>query len=59
MSIFLWVMLILGVFEAGGSVGYLLTGVWPARTKSGIVINLILWLGFAAWAGILLSKGQP
>ena len=56
MTAFLWTFLVMGIFEAGGSMAYLLIGTWPERTKAGVVISLVLWSGIAAWAGLLLRK---
>lgn len=56
MTAFLWTFFVFGILEVGGSVGYLLAGTWPERTKAGIVISLVLWSCIAAWAGFLLRK---
>ena len=57
MSAFLWTLLVLGIFEAGGSVGFLLAGTWPERTKTSIACTLVFWICFASWAAYLLLHG--
>ena len=55
MNTFLWFFLIMGIFEVGGATAYLVTGVWPARSRASVAMSLVLWLAIAAWAGCLLS----
>ena len=54
MNTFLWFFLIMGILEVGGSAAYLITGVWPARSRASVALELVQWLGIATWAGSLL-----
>ena len=39
MNTFLWFFLIMGILEVGGSAAYLITGVWPARSRAQAAIK--------------------
>lgn len=57
MNNFLWAILVLGIFEIGGMVAFLVAGKWPERTRGSIVYSIVFWLFFAVWAGMLLTSG--
>ncbi len=56
MSTFLWTLIVFGLMEIGGSMAYLLVNKIPERTRGGVVISLLLWIGLVCWA-ISLMKG--
>lgn len=55
MNTFLWFLIVVALIEVGGAMGYLLTGVWPERTKVGIFTNMIFWACLSVWAVFLLK----
>lgn len=54
MSALLWTLVVLGIFEVGGAVAYLVVDTWPERTRDSVALTLVFWVIFAAWAGYLL-----
>lgn len=55
MTVFLWVMVVLGVGEVGTTAYYGLVGRVPPRTAGSMAWNAVLMLALGMWAFWLLA----